>query len=72
MPLCLAVVTFYARMAPFEDYDLRTVYRARQLAEKDFPVLVDAIKAKLAYTSRRCDGTVERLFTSYGFKSKLL
>ncbi len=34
-------------------------------AEKDFPVLVDAIKAKITYTSRRCDGTVERLFKSY-------
>ena len=42
-PLCLAVVTFYARMAPFEDHYLGTVYRALHQAETDLPVLVDAV-----------------------------
>ncbi len=68
----LLLSLLYACMAPFEDHDLGTVYRARRQAGTDFPVFVDAIKCKLAYTSRRFDGNVEQLFTPYGFKSKLL
>ena len=72
-PLMLAIVSFFAPLAPIDDPDLGKVYWERLWAELDYPVMVDAVNGKLAYSRTKVQGgRSEYLFAPYAFKSKLI
>jgi hypothetical protein len=73
-PMRLALVNFYQFKAPIGDADTGTIYRvnlvpAEAWHDKEYPVLLDSIDGKLAYTSRtviEADKPVkERLLCKY-------
>ena len=71
-PLVLAIVSFFAPLAPIDDPDLGKGYRERLWAELDL-VMVDALKGKLAYSRTKVQGgRSEYLFAPYALKSKLI
>lgn len=73
-PLRIALVNFYQRKPAIDDADIGKVYRvdlvpARPWHDKEYPVLLDSIDDKLAYTSRTTEEAgqqiTERLLSKY-------